>query len=131
LGDRANRTLLHFTVLTYLDQLAYQSLPPTAAATLSTAVPDNWLPFGETSDLVAWRDLVAAQLAPGAETETAAIFAGRLNMSTETFAANLQDENWMASNIFRIIPMSRIQAILQTAVPRSIQLITNYLYLID
>lgn len=128
LGDRKRRTLLHFSVLTYLDRLAQASLPHYAGKTLSAAKPHRWLPFGDGDALLQWRHLVAKQLAPGAATETVEIFAGRLNMPPEAFAANLDDTHWLETNIFRVIPVDTMQAILQTAVPRTIQLLTNYLY---
>ncbi len=128
LKDRAHRTFLHFTVLAYLDQLAYDSLSPTVGTLLSSSIPKEWLPFAENDDLIQWRDMVANQLLPGGETETVAIFSGRLHMSSEAFAANLQDDTWMETNIFSIIPTDTIQAILKTAVPRSIQLLSDYLY---
>ncbi|KAA3656422.1 MAG: hypothetical protein DWQ04_31130 [Chloroflexi bacterium] len=128
LADRPHRRFIHFTVLAYLDQLAYDSLSPSTGQLLAAAAPKNWIPFGKTNDLIEWRDLVANQLVPGAATETAAIFAERLNMTPEAFAANLQDATWMEPNVFNIVPMDSIQAILKTAVPRSIQLLSDYLY---
>ncbi len=128
LEDRAHRTFVHFTVLAYLDQLAYDSLSPTVGTLLASSIPKDWLPFAENDDLIQWRDLVANQLQPGGETETITIFSGRLHMSPEAFAANLHDADWMETNIFNVIPMDAIQTILKTAVPRSIQLLSDYLY---
>ena len=128
LGDRKQRTLLHFTVLAYLDQMSYESLPKSASATLFSAQSKDWLPFGEQDALIEWRDMVANQLVPGNEIETAVIFAGRLDMPPEEFAANLASDTWMDSHIFRQIPVANIQEILNTAVSRSIQLLSDYLY---
>jgi hypothetical protein len=131
LGDRPHRSLLHLTVLAYLDSLSYQSLPNRAAETLFAAQPNGWLPFGGADALVEWRDLVANQLLPENDIETSKIFAGRLNMSPAIFVSNMNDATWMDQHVFNQIPVPDIQAILNTAVSRSIQLITDYLYPIE
>lgn len=128
LGNRRQRTLLHFTVLTYLDQIALNGLPETAAATLAMAEPRGWLPFAADDDLITWRDLIVRQLRPDGPVETVSIFAARLQMSAEAFAANLADEAWMAENVFQQIPVERIQEILETAVDQSIDQIHRYLF---
>ena len=39
LGDRKQRQLTHFILLTYLDTIAFEALPETAVSTLATALP--------------------------------------------------------------------------------------------
>jgi hypothetical protein len=128
LGPPAQRRLIHFILLTYLDSLARDELPHTAMTTLATAQPDNWLPFAADAVLVAWRDMLADQLAPGAPVQTVEIYAGRLGLSSAEFATALHDPDWMAEHLFGKLPVAEIQAILQTAVPQSIQLIHHYLH---
>lgn len=127
LGDRQQRHLVHFILLTYLDTLALELLPETAATTLAAAEPRNWLPFADDAVLARWRDMLVAQLQPGAPVQTVEIYAERLRMSPDEFAANLRDPDWMEVNVFSKVPVAEIQAKLAAAVPRSIVLISDYL----
>lgn len=127
LGDRQQRQLTHFILLTYLDTLAFEALPETAVSTLAAAQPNQWLPFIEDGILVAWQEMLVEQLQPGAAVKTIEIYAGRLKMSPAEFAANLQNSDWMQAQVFGKIPVAEVQRILQTAVPRSVELVHNYL----
>ncbi|HFE66220.1 MAG TPA: hypothetical protein ENJ93_03070 [Chloroflexi bacterium] len=128
LGDRKQRQLTHFILLTWLDGLALAALPDTAVTTLSHAVPQQWLPFAPDETLVSWRDIIVDQLQPEALPRTVEIYANRIGVSPETFAANLQDDAWMAEHVFGKIPVDQVQAHLTTAVTRSVELIRKYLY---
>lgn len=129
LGDRQQRRLTHFILLTYLDTIALNALPETAVTTLAAAKTTQWLPFIEDAILTEWRDLLVDQLRPGAPVKTVEIYAKRLGMSPAEFAADLQDPDWMQARVFSKIPVDKVQQILQTAVPKSVALIRNYLEL--
>jgi hypothetical protein len=102
-------------------------LPENAADILAAAVPDYHIPFAEDSKLVVWRDMLVDQLQPGAMLRTIEIYAGRLSMSPETFAANLEDPDWMAAHVFGKVPVENVQAILTDAVGESIEIVRDYL----
>lgn len=125
--DHRRRFLVHNTLLTYLDKLAFESLPAAAGATLAAARPDNWLPFAGDGDLIRWRDMLASQLRPGAAIQTIAIYAERLRITPKTFAANLEDASWMQREVFDKAPLEEINAIITGAVNQSVTLISNYL----
>lgn len=127
LGDRQQRRLTHFILLTYLDTIALDRLPETAVSTLAAAQSNHWLPFIDDEILVAWQEMLVAQLQPGTPVKTVEIYAGRLKITPEEFAANLQDPTWMQEQVFDKIPVHEVQQILQTAVPKSIDLINEYL----
>jgi hypothetical protein len=127
LGDRQQRRLTHFILLTYLDTIALDGLPETAVSTLAAAQSNQWLPFIDDTVLLAWQEMLVAQLQPGAPVKTVEIYAGRLGISPEQFVANLQDPAWMQAQVFDKIPVDQVQQILQTAVPKSIELINDYL----
>lgn len=129
--DRQQRRLTHFILLTYLDTIALNALPETAVSTLAAAHSAQWLPFIDDTILTQWRDLLVAQLLPGASVKTIEIYAGRLGMSAAEFAANLQDPVWMQAQVFDKVPIDQVQQILQTAVPKSLDLIVNYLKISD
>lgn len=127
LGPPAQRRLTHFILLTYLDTLSLAALPDTAVTTLARAKPNQWLPFAPDALLVQWRDMLVDQLQPGAPVRTVEIYAGRLGMSAAEFGAALHDPAWMETHVFGKLPLPEIEAIVQTAVPLSVQLITDYL----
>lgn len=127
LGDRRQRRLTHFVLLTYLDTLALDALPETAVNTLAAAEPDQWLPFIDDVILLRWQEMLVAQLQPHAPVRTVEIYAERLKITAEEFAGNLQDPAWMRVQVFDKIPLEQVQLILQAAVPKSVDLISNYL----
>ena len=127
LGSRQQRRLTHFILLTYLDTVALNALPATAVSTLAAAHSNQCLPFIEDSVLSEWQSMLVAQLSPGAPVKTVEIYAERLGISAAQFAANLQDPAWMQAQVFDKIPVDQVQQILQTAVPKSLDLIVNYL----
>ncbi len=126
-AERHQRRLGHFILLTYLDQLALASLPTTAVSILATAHPNEWLPFAQDNDLVRWRDMLTAQLHPGAAIQTVEIYAERLKMTPGQFSTHLHDPTWMHQQLFVHVPLEQVQQVLTTAVPRSITLISSYL----
>lgn len=131
IGDVAQRRLLHNILLTYLDMQALETLPRAAAETLAAAEPCHWLPFAADADLVRWRDMLVAQLWPGAEVQTIAIYAERLGIAPEVFRMNIEDPAWMQTQVFDKIPVDKVQARLATAVPASIEILEDYLQLLD
>jgi hypothetical protein len=126
-ADRRQRFVIHNTLLTYLDMLAVETLPQNAAEILGNAVPNYYLPFAEDSNLISWRDMLVEQLQPGAMLRTIEIYADRLLMSPEEFAANLENPAWMADYVFGKVPVEKVQTILTEAVDESIDIVTNYL----
>lgn len=121
------RLMVHHVVLTYLDKLAYESLPETAVSTLSSAQPDHWLPFVSDEVLCQWQNLLVAQLEPAGELSTINVYADRLGITPAAFATNLNSPNWMDAHVFQFIPIEEIQAKMETAVADSIDLICKYL----
>ena len=129
MGDRRQRMLVHFILLTYLDKLAIESLPETAAQTLAAAHSEQWLPFANNAHLQQWRDLLLPQLQPGATASTVEVYAGRLGLTPVEFAAYLEDPDWMESHLFGKLPVAEIQSLLEAAVPRSLDLLRDYFYM--
>lgn len=127
LGPRKQRQIVHFLLLTYLDRIAYEQLPETAADDLYAAQPTAWLPFGTDEGLKRWRDVVARQLRPGAPKETAEIYARRINVPLLEFNQRFEDPDWMNTHIFQHIPLPTVEQIIADAVSPSIDLIARYL----
>ena len=126
-ADLPQRRLAHFILLSYLDARSLATLAATAGATLAAATPSGWLPFVPDADLRRWRDMLVDQLLPGAQPQTAAIFAARLGIPPERLVQNLQDVDWMNAQLFDKVPIDQIEVSLETAVSASITLIHHYL----
>jgi hypothetical protein len=124
--DPHNAYLVHLILLTYLDHIARETLPEMAATTLAAAAPDHWLPFASDEQLAGWRDFLVRQLEPGAMSQTVQIYAGRLRMTPEEFAAKLHSPEWMREELFSRVPVPSIQQQMQTAVPRCLDLVEAY-----
>ncbi len=118
--------LLHVMLLAYLDNLAYQSLPDTAPAALAAVEVSHWLPFAGDEELTAWRDFLLEQMSPQAVTRTVQIFARRLRMTPDEFAAKLNNPEWMNKELFSRIPVSRIQRQLNNLLAESLDLVDAY-----
>ena len=67
------------------------------------------------------------QLQPGGISQTIQIYAGRLQMTAEQFAAKLDDPQWMQEHLFARVPVTAVQERLVAAVPASLQLVDKYL----
>lgn len=126
-GDFPQRRLVHHILLTYLDKLAFDSLPDSAADILAGARPVQWLPFAADEELINWQEMLVAQLQPGATPQTVKIYAERLQMSPKGFLNRLQDPEWIEENLLRNVPVDEVQANLQATVPRCIKIVADYL----
>lgn len=126
-ADHRQRFLVHNTLLTYLDKMALESLPSGTAQILDRAEPDDWLPFASDGDLIRWRDMLVRQLQPGARIETVTIYARRMKMTPEAFAANLEDPHWMQEHVFRKVPLRAVHEVISAGVDSSVTLIADYL----
>lgn len=128
-GDLRQRFLAHNILLTHLDQLAVDSLPESARETLDASNPVHWLPFVNDVDLHLWRDKLVAQLQPGGSLLTIGIYAARLSMSADEFAAHLRQPAWMEEQVFGKVPVDFIESMMSSAVAESVELVSDYIKL--
>ncbi len=126
-ADHRRRFLVHNTLLTYLDRQSRAALPEDAGPTLAAARPNGWLPFAGDGDLIRWRDMIAGQLAPGVTPATVNIYAERMRMSPAVFAANLDDPDWMAGEVFRRVSLDHVLGVIDRGVDGSVRLVNDYL----
>ena len=126
-ADHRQRFLVHNTLLTYLDKAAIETLPAGTAEILDAAEPNHWLPFASDGDLIRWRDVLVRQLQPGSEIETISIYARRMKMTPEEFAANLENPRWMQEHVFRKVPLHQVQNVISAGVDSSVALIADFL----
>lgn len=125
--EMRERFVVHHTLLTYLDKVAYQSLPAGAGQTLAQAHANQWLPVATDQQLHDWRDLLTIQFEPGQPLQTVQIYAKRLKMSPTEFATNLATPAWMEANVFHRMPLKTVHTHFDIAWQRSITFLNNYL----
>jgi hypothetical protein len=123
---REQAYLAHVSLLTYLDHLALASLPRDASGILAKARVAEALPVEDQDALVQWQAYLVQQLRPGMATQTVAIFAGRLQMTPQAFAAKLEDRDWMNDELFSKVPVSDIQRLLEESVTDCLDLVAAY-----
>jgi hypothetical protein len=127
MGSRAYRRMIHFALLTYLDMQAETRLAPETRTVLAAAVPQHWLPFIADDILIRWRDVLLPQLVPDAASRTVEIYAGRLGIPVAEFGRQMRDEEWLAQNLFRNVPVDTISEILQNSIDTACDLVQEYL----
>lgn len=131
-GERAEwatfreRLYLHNILRTYLDQRDLPQLMNGVRDSLGAARPENWLSFIADRDLGRWRDLVADQLAPGAQARTVEIFARRMNRDPREFEALLASPAELDRQIFSRISLERIEAFRAEGLARSLEFVVAY-----
>lgn len=118
---------LHLALLAYLDKEAQRDLPPQVGAELALAAPQKWAAFAPDEQLLLWRDFVSAQLRAGGQSRTIEIYAGRLGMSPEAFGMLLENERWLAEELFSRVPLTAVRECLRRAVCETEQMTAHYL----
>jgi hypothetical protein len=121
------RRMAHFILLTYLDSHALGRLPDSAESTLGAAQPAGWTPFVADADMQQWQAMITDQLKPGRPIRTVEIYAERLHMTPDVFAARLHDDAWLTSQLFERVPLAPVETIIDAAIDSSVGLISDYL----
>jgi hypothetical protein len=126
-AERKYRFISHNALLTYLDGLSREKLPPDTGRCLSLAAYQGWLPFAADQELRRWQEMIVQQLQPGGNSETASIYAQRMGIPIAEFKANLNNPAWLQSNIFDLVPVAAVEAILDQGVTTAVRWTNNYL----
>lgn len=124
-GEWRERIFLHNVLRTHLDRVDQARLNGSIVAALARAKPHQWLPFVADRVLVAWRDLIVAQLQPGEYVRTAEVFAERMHVSPERVEEALASPDQMAC-IFRHASRADLARYRSDVLRRSIELINRY-----
>ena len=124
-GEWRERIFLHNVLRTHLDRVDQARLNGSVVAALEQAEPHQWLPFVEDEVLVAWRDLIVAQLQPGEHVLTAEVFAERMHVSPERVEEALDSPHQMA-RIFEHASEVELARYRSDVLRRSIELINRY-----
>ncbi|HSH05594.1 MAG TPA: hypothetical protein VLL52_23965 [Anaerolineae bacterium] len=118
---------VHQVLLTYLDQLALARLGKVTRRALGVAEPKDWLPFASDASLMAWRDMIAEQLLPGRMSKTVEVYAARLKMTPDEFAAHLTSQTWLEQELFGRVPVAEVEKHLAEGVKPALALTADYL----
>lgn len=113
-----DRMRLFHMLIGYLDRRDRAQIPADYYPLLRDAAPYEWLPFVEDAALIAWRNRVAAQLAPGGESQTMAILSKMIGLKAEELAAAIDSKRQMRTVWEHISPenVARIEAIMYRVV---------------
>jgi hypothetical protein len=122
--ERERWLLLHM-LLAILDERDRQALPAAQHVALCAALPTDWLPFVADADLIVWRDVVAAQLAPGAASRTLEILGGRVGLGVDEMNAYLADLARM-SVLWAHLPLADVGAIEARMYANVLQTVSAY-----
>lgn len=125
--SKRDRFTVHNMLLTYLSGVSLARLPVSAETTLAAAHPNYAMPFIDIALLSKWQQLIVDQLAPGAPIHTVQIYAERLGMTPDEFAAKLRDQAWLQSQLFDRVPLAAVEEIFEQALDESVQLINSFL----
>ena len=110
-----------------LDRLSHTLDVIAAEKTLATATTQYNLPFIDPPLLARWHQLIVEQLVPNAPVRTIQIYAQRLGITADAFAAKLNDPQWLQSQLFDRVPLEAVEAIFDQALDESVRLINAYL----
>ncbi len=104
------RMYLHNVLRCYLDAQMRARLPDGMGEDILCAQPQAWLPFVHDHHLVSWRDMLARQFQPGAESLTVQVFAKRLDIPPFEFHRLLQSQEEMEERVFSRVPQVQLQS---------------------
>jgi len=107
-GNFTSFQMLHI-ILGWLDARDRETLWETDYPALVSAQPTNWLPFIPDSAIAQWRDLVAAQIAPGGESKTLEILSQRIKMNEADMREFVQSERLMNDYLWRNVPPAAVE----------------------
>lgn len=113
-----NRMRLFHMLIGYLDRRDRAQIPASYYPLLRDVAPQGWLPFIDDAALIAWQGKVAAQLAPGGESQTMAILSKVINLRAEELAAAIDSETRMHAVWTHISPenIAHIETIMYSVV---------------
>jgi hypothetical protein len=125
-GDFRKRLYLHNALRAHWDAHDLEQLPADIGAQLHTARPARWLPFVRDEHLAAWRDAVGNQLIPGGAARTVEVFAERMRVDPQVFAALVNSPEAMRAKVFSRISPQQLFAYRARAMSESAQLIRAF-----
>lgn len=122
----SRRLYLHNVLRAYMDREILPELNNGTGSSLVRATPEGWLPFVQDSYLYEWRDLLTAQLMPGAKSQTVEVFARRQGIPPEEFYRLLSSPERMDQELFAHLPRQQLEAYHQRILIENLSLLEHY-----
>ena len=121
------RMLLHNVLRTWMDRQDQRRLNGSIVPALRATQPHDWLPFVDDEHLVAWRDLLIEQFAPGHRVQTAEFFARRMDVPVTLLETVLSSPQQMEKRVFRHVPRAALQTFHSTGYAQTVALLAEFL----
>jgi hypothetical protein len=102
-ADRSYRFLMLNIILTVMDERDEAAARREVSA-LQSAEPAAWCPFLPDQALIAWRDLIAAQIAPDGVSQTLPILAPRVGKTELELRRMLDDAPLLEADLWAHVP---------------------------
>jgi hypothetical protein len=110
-GTRATRFFYLHILLIVMDERDLTRLESWQHPVLLTASPVDWTPFLSDAILSEWRDFIGEQIRPGGESQTLAVFGGRINRSPAELRAILDSPATLEADLWPHITRSLLEEI--------------------
>lgn len=123
-GSFTRRLYLHNVLRAYLDSKILPEL--SSGLTISSVLPNGWLPFVQDVHLISWRDFLTGQLLPGASIQTVEVFAARQGISPEAYYTLLASEAQLDEEIFTHLPRQALEDYRQEIIGENLSLLKQY-----
>lgn len=127
-GNPAYRHFLFTTLIAFMDQRDYATLPTSHKTALYDTVPLDWLPFLPDTAILAWRNRVAEQLKPDGEPETLAIL-NRTIQAGYDLTEMLYSPQVMQDQLWNRYSLEQLATAEAKAYARMLSVVCNYLKL--
>jgi hypothetical protein len=109
-GSSSERFLMLNVLLIGMDERDQAGLRPWFTGPLCRARPDGWLPFLPDAALCEWRDLIGAQLEPGATSGTLPIISARTGRSTAELRDLVDSPDALDTRLWAHLPRPALAA---------------------
>jgi hypothetical protein len=126
-GSSSERFVMLNALLITMDERDQAYLRPSLMEQLQEAGPDGWLPFMPDSALIAWRDLIARQLAPGAPSGTLPIISARTGLTVADLRALVDSEAALNARLWAHVPQVAMVSVERQMQGAAIARVVDYL----
>ncbi|PJF24598.1 MAG: hypothetical protein CUN53_17030, partial [Phototrophicales bacterium] len=109
-AERSQRFLMLNIILTVMDERDEAAARREVSA-LRSALPAAWCPFLPDQALIAWRDLIAAQIAPGGSSRTLEILAPRVGKTELELRRMLDDAPQLEADLWAHVPRELLRTV--------------------
>ncbi len=109
-AERSYRFLMLNIILTVMDERDEAAARREVSA-LRGAQPAAWCPFLPDQALIAWRDLIAAQIAPGGVSQTLTILAPRVGKTALELRRMLDDSALLETDLWAHVPRKLLETV--------------------